>query len=209
MTTGGEGGMVTTQDEKYWEAIWSYKDHGKSWSSVYDKEELSGFRWVHDTIGINGRLPEMQSAIGRIQLVMMPKWISARRANGLRILNTAATLSALRVAYPPITVGHAWYRAYVFVRPEALKTGWTRDRIIQAMNDNGVPCSQGSCSEVYLEKCFTSAGISPATRLPAAQELGETSLMFLVHPTLTEDEISKTCDTLVRVVQQATLENVA
>jgi len=209
ITTGGEGGMVTTQDEKYREAIWSYKDHGKSWSSVYDKKSPSGFSLMHDTIGINGRLPEMQSAIGRIQLGMMPEWIRARRANGHRILDTAATLSALRVAYPPSTVGHAWYRAYVFVRSEALKIGWTRDRIIKAMNVNGVPCSQGSCSEVYLEKCFTSAGISPGTRLPAAQELGETSLMFLVHPTLTEDEISKTCDTLVKVVQQATLENAA
>jgi len=139
----------------------------------------------------------------------MPEWISARRANGHRILDTAATLSSFRVAYLPDTVGHAWYRAYVFVRPEALKTGWTRDRIIQAMNDNGVPCSLGSCPKVYLEKYFTSVGISSATRLPAAKELGETSLMFLLHPTLTEDEISKTCDTLVRVVQQATLENAA
>jgi len=209
ITTGGEGGMVTTQNEAYWQTVWSYKDHGKSFSAVYEKEHPPGFRWVHESIGINGRMPEMQSAIGRIQLGKLPEWILARRQNGERILDAASKLPGLRVSHPPEAVGHAWYRAYVFIRPEALRSGWSRDRIVDAINDNGVPCQIGSCSEVYMEKCFSSLGLTPAKRLPVAQELGETSLMFLVHPTLTDQEVEKTCDILARVMKQATQQNAA
>ena len=96
--------------------------------------------------------------------------------------------------------GHAQYKTYVFVRPDRLKDGWTRDRIIDEINRAGVPCYQGSCSEVYLEKAFDGTGWRPEARLPAAKELGETSLMFLVHPTLTDAEIDKTCAAIRQVI---------
>ena len=70
-------------------------------------------------------------------------------------------------------------------------------------NALGVPCFQGSCSEVYLEKAFDGTGYRPEPRLPVAQELGETSLMFLVHPTLTPAEIAQTCAAIAQVLQQA------
>jgi dTDP-4-amino-4,6-dideoxygalactose transaminase len=66
-----------------------------------------------------------------------------------------------------------------------------------------VPCFSGSCSEVYLEKAFDNTGLRPAERSPIAKELGETSLMFLVHPTLTQSEIDKTCQTLSNVLKEA------
>ena len=67
----------------------------------------------------------------------------------------------------------------------------------------GVPCYTGSCSEVYLEKAFVDRGLAPAERLPAARELGETAMLFLVHPTLTDQEIAKTCDVLADVMHLA------
>jgi hypothetical protein len=64
----------------------------------------------------------------------------------------------------------------------------------------GVPCFQGSCSEVYLERAFDGTGWRPEPRLPIAKELGETSLMFLVHPTLTNGEMEKTAAVLSEVL---------
>ena len=203
MTTGGEGGMVTTDDRALWSRMWSYKDHGKSWEAVYEREHPPGFRWLHESFGTNWRMTEMQAAIGRIQLKQMPQWHKARRRNAMAILDAARALTGLRVPEVPVDVQHAWYKCGVFVEPEGLKSGWDRDRIMNEIVARGVPCFSGSCSEVYLEKAFDGTGWQPASRLPVAKELGETSLMFLVHPTLTEEEIQKTCDVLSEVVRQA------
>jgi dTDP-4-amino-4,6-dideoxygalactose transaminase len=197
MTTGGEGGMVTTNDPDAWEKVWSYKDHGKSYDAVYHREHPPGFRWLHESFGTNMRLTEMQSAIGRIQLRRMPDWHAARTANAERILSTAERFGgALRVPRPPADIEHGWYKCYVFVRPEGLKSGWNRDRVMNVINEHGVPCFSGSCSEVYLEKAFEGTGLRPRHRLPVARELGETSLMFLVHPTLSEEAVELTCDAI-------------
>ncbi len=203
MTTGGEGGMVTTQNADWWAKMWSYKDHGKSFDAVYNRVHPAGFRWVHESFGTNWRLTEMQSAIGRIQLTRMPAWHDARKANAQAILGTASEMPALRTPMPPAHIEHAWYKAYAFVRPEQLKADWTRDRILSEMTARGVPCYSGSCSEVYLEKAFEGTGLRPASRLPVAQELAETSLMFLVHPTLTPREIELTQEVLRSVVTAA------
>ena len=203
MTTGGEGGMVTTDDHELWAKVWAYKDHGKSWEAVYEREHATGFRWVHESIGSNWRMLEMQAAIGRVQLQEMPSWQNARARNAARIFEAAGELRALRVPQIPNHIRHAWYKAYVFVRPEALKTEWPRDRIIAEINGRGVPCYQGSCSEVYLERAFDDVPGRPKERLPVAKELGETSLMFLVHPTLTSEEVAKTGDVLRDVMMMA------
>ena len=203
MTTGGEGGMITTNDRELWSKMWSYKDHGKSWEAVYEMEHPPGFRWLHESFGTNYRMTEMQSAIGRIQLKRMSKWHEARTFNANKILDTARTLPGLRVPLIPLNIQHAWYKCYVFVDPEHLNEGWDRDRIMNTIMSKGVPCYSGSCSEVYLEKAFDDTGWRPTERLPVAKELGETSLMFLVHPTLTDTEIQKTCDVLTSVMELA------
>ncbi len=207
MTTGGEGGMVTTNDRELWSRMWSYKDHGKSWEAVYDREHPPGFRWLHDSFGTNWRMTEMQAAIGRIQLTRMSDWSSKRLANANAIWNAAKKLKGLRV--PDLscdgcrnecdqTTGcnHAAYKCYVFVEG----TEDDRDAIMSSINEQGVPCFSGSCSEVYLERAFDKTSFRPKERLPNAKLLGETSLMFLCHPTLTEDEIQKTCNVITSVV---------
>ena len=204
MTTGGEGGMVTTNDESLWRKMWSYKDHGKSYEAVYEREHAPGFRWLHESFGTNWRMTEMQAAIGRIQLKRMADWTQKRRNNAEKIWQTARECNGLRVANIPDTMGHAAYKCYVFVEPQQLNTDWNRDRIMNEIAARGVPCFSGSCSEVYLEKAFDNTNYRPAEPLPVARELGETSLMFLVHPTLTEEEITKTCAVLKEVMVLAT-----
>ncbi len=217
MTTGGEGGMVTTNDESLWRAMWSFKDHGKSYEAVYERQHPPGFRWLHESFGTNWRMLEMQAVIGRIQLKRMKSWTEARARNANSILNICKKFLSLRV--PTFKCGscagtcsnlgssqgciHANYKCYVYVRPENLNAGWSRDRIIEEINSLGVPCYQGSCSEVYLEKAFDNTGWRPKERLPVSKELGETSIMFLVHPTLTRDEIQKTCDVIEQVMTLA------
>lgn len=203
MTTGGEGGMVTMANKDYWSRAWSYKDHGKSWEAVYERAHAPGFRWLHESVGTNWRMLEMQAVIGRIQLTRMANWTAARTHNAQQIFNAARQSSALHVPEIPNSVTHGFYKAYVFAKPEALKTDWSRDRIVHEINANGVPCYQGSCSEVYLEKAFDHAPGRPEKRLPMARQLGETSIMFMVHPTLRADEIAKTGDVLKSVMQQA------
>lgn len=200
MTTGGEGGMVTTNDERLWSAVWSLKDHGKSWDAVYRREHPPGFRWLHESFGTNWRMLEMQAVIGRIQIRRMQEWHAQRLSNACRIWNVAKKLPALRVPDIPSHIEHAAYKCYVFVDSHKLAAGWSRDRILAEINHQGVPCYIGSCSEVYLEKAFDHTEFVPRQPLPSARQLGESSLMFLVHPTLTEEEISKTCSVLAGVV---------
>jgi dTDP-4-amino-4,6-dideoxygalactose transaminase len=223
MTTGGEGGMVTTNDEALWRAMWAYKDHGKSYEAVYERQHPPGFRWLHESFGTNWRMLEMQAVIGRIQLRRMEEWTAQRSANAealatalapfagsegpVRVPQFGCALSCrVRSAGPQAcsqACQHAQYKFYAYVRPENLAEGWTRDRIVQAFMDRGVPCYQGSCSEVYLEKAFDGTGWRPEKRLPVARELGETSLMWLVHPTLRPEDIKRTQEVMVEVLTAA------
>lgn len=203
MTTGGEGGMVTTNDRELWSRMWSIKDHGKSWEAVYERQHAPGFRWLHESFGTNWRMMEVQAVIGRIQLRRMADWHLRRAASAQRIWECATSLRGLRVPLAPEGSVHAAYKCYVFVEPEQLKADWSRDRILDEIAARGVPCFSGSCSEVYLEKAFDGTGWRPEVRLPVAKELGETSLMFLVHPTLTNAEIEKTCAVLKAVMEEA------
>ena len=221
MSTGGEGGMVTTNDEDLWRAMWSFKDHGKSYEAVYERLHSPGFRWLHESFGTNWRMLEMQGVIGRMQLGRMADWTAKRTQNAVDIWSACRPFAALRV--PKFSCdgcprqcethvnaagcAHAHYKCYVYVKPESLKKGWSRDRVIDEINALGVPCYQGSCSEVYLEKAFDNTGWRPEIRLPVAKALGETSLMFLVHPTLTADEIQKTCNAITHVMRLASADN--
>ena len=195
MSTGGEGGMVTTNDKELWSKMWSYKDHGKSWNSVYETTHPAGFRWLHDSFGTNFRLTEMQAAIGRIQLKRMPVWHQTRLRYANKIWSAATQCSSLRVPEVPVSIEHGAYKCYVFVE------NGKRDEYMKEINAEGVPCYSGSCSEVYLEKAFDGTGWRPEKRLQAAKELGETSLMFLCHPTLTQEEIDLTCCVIHKVCQ--------
>lgn len=213
ITTGGEGGMVTTDNRDFWSRMWSFKDHGKSWEAVYERKHPPGFRWVHESFGTNWRLTEMQAAIGRIQLARMPKWKAARTANAGVLVDALARFAGKNgaVRVPMLadkqSMGnnshHAFYKLYAYVRPENLSEGWSRDRIIKEINEFGVPCYQGSCSEVYLERAFDGTPWRPSEPFAVAHELGETSIMFLVHPTLTDAEMEKASVGITAILELA------
>jgi dTDP-4-amino-4,6-dideoxygalactose transaminase len=228
MTTGGEGGMVTTNDKDLWATMWSFKDHGKNFDAVYSNKHSVGFRWLHESFGTNWRMLEIQAAIGRIQLRRMAEWTKRRNINAKKLSSALRPFTSLAgpIRLPQFCCNidvtlcrqgckfdnieqckdcciHGYYKFYAYVRPENLADGWNRDRIIEAINSEGVPCYQGTCSEVYLEKAFDATGWRPKQRHPVARELGETSLMWLIHPTLTDFEIKKSCDVITMVLKKA------
>jgi len=149
---------------------------------------------------------EIQGVIGRIQLRRMADWSAKRSKNAMAIWGECRRHSVVRV--PSVdnhdgTTNHAHYKCYVYVNQDQLAQGWSRDKIVEEINALGVPCYQGSCSEVYLEKAFDETGWRPEPRLPMAKELGEDALMFLVHPTLTKNEIINTCHAINKVLLMA------
>jgi dTDP-4-amino-4,6-dideoxygalactose transaminase len=206
MTTAGEGGMLVTNDRALWSRAWAYKDHGKSFEAVYERVHPPGFRWLHESFGTNWRMTEVQAAIGRVQLRRLPEWLDRRRRNAAILTERLQTIPALRVTRPPNHAGHAYYKYYAFVRPERLAEGWDRDRMLTAITAQGVACFSGSCSEIYREKAFDGTSLAPAARLPVARALGETALMLLVHPTLSEADMARTARVVEDVCAEASIE---
>lgn len=207
ITTGGEGGMITTNDEVLWQKIWAFKDHGKNYQKVYQKNHPPGFRWLHDSFGSNWRMTEMQAAIGRVQLKKLSHWLALRKRNADIWIESFKNLAALRVPLPPAGVKHAYYKFYAFLRLENLGANWDRQRILQEFNEQNIPCFTGSCSEIYLEKAFVNKKLAPPSPLPIAKLLGETSLMFLIHPTLTAGELSALASSAQGILEKATLQS--
>ena len=203
MTTGGEGGMLTTNENAIWSRAWAFKDHGKSYEAAFERKHPPGYRWLHESFGTNWRLTEMQSAIGRVLLETLPEAVGRRRELASQLSRYFAEMPQLRVTTPPDHLMHSYYKYYVFLRKERLRHGWDKERIIAAINAEGVPCYSGSCSELYLEPAFP-AELRPSERLPVARELGETALMFLVHPTLDERDMQDTSAAVAKVLACAT-----
>lgn len=189
ITTGGEGGLLTTNDDRLWEKAWSYKDHGKSWDAVYNRPHTGTFKYLHESFGTNWRLTEMQAAIGRIQLSRLPDWTQRRNQNARILVDSLSDIPGVRVPQPDSEIQHAQYKFYAFIDAARLNAGWTRDRIAQEIMARGPFCGCGSCGEIYKELAFVKTGYGPVAPLPVAHELHETSLMFQVHPTLSAEDM--------------------
>lgn len=203
LTTGGEGGMLVTDSREFWERAWSHKDHGKNYAAVFEREHHLGFRWLHDSFGSNWRITEMQSAIGRLQLAKLPQWLATRRRNADLLSRGLALVPGLRLASPPAHSAHAYYKYYAFIRPQMLRREWNMERILEALNAEGIPCGVGACSEIYREKAFTDAGLGPGRPLPVASELADSTLMFMLHPGLSAQDMHDTCAAVAKVMHAA------
>ncbi len=203
ISTGGEGGMLATNDKDLFEKIRSYRDHGKNIKLLENKKQNSGFRYIHDDFGNNFRLSEMQSAIGRIQLRKLSTWNRLRTYNANLLLENLKDLDVLRIPRPKENITHAWYKFYVYLKPNYLDSSWTRERIIEEINLEGFPAYSGSCSEIYLEKSFQNK-FNNNLILPNARTLGDNSLMFLVHPTISKKKMQRYAEVIKKVIKKAT-----
>lgn len=201
MTTGGEGGMVTFNDEAAWKRAWAYRDHGKDWDAVHSQDHEPGYRYLSHSFGSNWRLSEMQSAVGRVQLRRLAGWLDQRQRNARLFAAELAGIPGLRVPLPGAQSRHAFYKLYAYIDRNMLADGWDRQGILAAAGEAGVPIFSGTGGEIYRERAFRVYG--EYTTLPVAHELSESSLMFLVHPTLTEEHVLMMAQRLRPILQEA------
>lgn len=203
ISTGGEGGLLLLDDESAWRRAWAYKDHGKAPDPPPHDGLPGSFRWLHASIGSNFRMTEMQATIGLCQIERLDDWLDSRRRNAAILDRRLAGLPALRQTVPPPGVGHAYYRYYAFIRTDALRPGWSRDRIVASLIASGIPAGSGSCPEIYREAAFRSSPSVPMAPLPNARMLGETSMMVPVDPTLDEADMHAIGAAIARTVTMA------
>ena len=205
ISTGGEGGMITTNDKKIRDFIWSYKDHGKSYDLMQKNINAISYQKIYKGFGTNLRITEMQSAIGRIQLRKLKNWRNIRKRNAEIIISRLKKLDIARIEKPPEKFVHAWYKLYVYLDFKFIKNNWNRDKIIKEITKNGFPAFSGSCSELYMENCFIEAGLKPEIRLPNSKLLGLTSLMFVIHPTISESIMEDYAEVIYQVLKRASI----
>lgn len=204
MSTAGEGGIITTNNKEIYKKIWSYKDHGKSYDAVFNQKQHSTvFRYLHEDLGSNYRMTEIQASIGRIQLKNLDETQIIRERNADILFTTLEKLDILRIPVPPKSVKHAWYKFYAYVNEEKLSINWSRDKIINKLSTEGFPAFSGSCSEIYMEECIKKLNIQPSKRLKNAKNLGETSLCFLVDPLISNDEMHEYAKSIKQVLINA------
>ena len=195
--------MLVTSDHGVWQRAWSLKDNGKSYAATHDDQHRPGYRWLYDTVGTNSRITELQAAIGRRQLRKLAGWCDRRRKNAALLAGVMEPFDAIRVPEPPAHSEHAHYRLYVHVLEDALRHGWSRDRIIIELSEQGVPAYWGSCPEIYRERVIVDRGLQPSRPLPGARSLGASAIAFLGHPTLTDRNLRDICRVLETVLGQA------
>jgi dTDP-4-amino-4,6-dideoxygalactose transaminase len=205
MTTGGEGGMLLTNDSTLWESAWSYKDHGKNFQKVQAPHKSIGYQWVHDRFGSNYRMTEMQAAIGRVQLKKLDQWIEQRRKNAALFAQILSKNPVFRIPTPKEDLFCSYYKFYAFLNSDELSSKYSRDELLKKLSDLGIPAFSGICPEIYLENAFIERNLGPKHRLPVAKWLGETSLMFQVHPTLSATDVSDMANTVLDCLKQIEL----
>jgi dTDP-4-amino-4,6-dideoxygalactose transaminase len=203
ITTGGEGGMLLLDDDHAWKRAWAYKDHGKSWDAVHCREHPVGFRWLHESFGTNWRMTEMQAAIGRVQLGKLDDWVRLRRNNAQYLSRRLSSLPWVSLPEPGGDFFHSYYKYYLTLNAEGLRTDWDRDRIVAEINAKGMPCLAGVCPEIYREQAFVRTGFGPAKCLPVANDLGQRSILLLVHPTISSEELVNYADIVSDILKGA------
>jgi len=207
----GEGGMITFAEEEAFKRAWAYRDHGRNWDKAHEVpvgEASSQFRWLCDTFGTNARMTEVQGALGSVALVELESWLAQRALNARVLIEALAELDGIAPVVLPdflaVDSAHAFYRLYATVDPARLAEGWTRDRIIDALNAEGVPVQYGSCALISNERAFIDAEIITNVDLPGAREADETSLAFFVHPSASVADMADVAAALRKVMAVAT-----
>mgnify|MGYP006075360503 FL=1 len=191
ISTGGEGGLISTNNKKLWLKCWSLKDHGKNYNSVFFKKHKIGFRWLHDNFGSNYRMTEMQAILGRAQLKILDSQIKKRniiaslyldelrdyyeKYNILKKPNFNYKFS-LNKKYKKLSSKstHAFYRLNLFINKDKVN----QLKLLEQFNQKKIDCGVGSCPEIYREKVFKKFKLYPKKRLTNAKLLGETSITF-------------------------------
>lgn len=221
-TTGGEGGMVTTDDEEIaWKAR-SFRDHG------YDvKERLNLLEmeqklpYIHNMVGFNYRMTEMQSAIGLAELERIDTWnMPNRRRNAKIVMDRLAELPQVR--YMPVDTPerrNGWYVMAFSLDIEDMNCDIRK--FVSAVVAEGAPCWKvfwpqchtenafmnrqafGNTGFPFTSKEYTSFGSVDYSKVevPNARWHEEHTFTCFGFPTSTEEDMNQVADAIVKVIE--------
>lgn len=198
----GDGGMVTFSDPASYERAFAYRDHGRARTDIAaaHADPAPGFKWLSSSFGSNLRMTELASALALEGADRLTEWISTRRHNAVRLATALSGIEGLALATSPEYGEHAYYRLGALLDVDRFADGWTRDRVLAAIQAEGVPVQYGSCAEMYRERAVVDAGYAPAERLPGAAIAHEGSLAFFVNPTFTDTDMDDMAQAVGKVL---------
>lgn len=196
VTTGGEGGMITTNCPHLFKRAWSLKDHGKGYDKVFNTEHPPGFRWLHENIGTNWRMMPIQAVIGGHAVDELELWVQHRRKIATLYNDELKNIEGIRLTIPPDYIYHSYYKYYFFLKPERFYC--SRDELIELINKEGVFCQVGSCSEIYKEDALKH--YAPSNQLHITQKLFKTALLLKCDPSISIEQAKKDINIIKRLV---------
>lgn len=197
----GEGGVISSNKKKLFKKIWSLKENGRDYDAVYSKKHKFGYKWIHNHLGYNYRMTEMQAILGLNQLNKLNKNISIRNYFYQQIIKNYENFEAVKFQKIPKSYTNSFYRLYAIVNLNFIKSEWDRDRLIKYLNKIGIDCNVGSCSELYKEK-----GIKKYFKnnhiLPNAEILSKNSIAFNIHHKCSEKYIEFVWKSLNKTIKK-------
>jgi sugar O-acyltransferase (sialic acid O-acetyltransferase NeuD family) len=215
ISTGGEGGMVTTNNEELFKKAWSYKDHGKNYDKILDENSdlfknepprAGFFRNVHDSIGTNFRMTEIQASLGLDSLELLDEWIQIRRKNAKQLSECLKKYHFLEVLEYNEKYYHCYYKYYFYVKDSILGHKQIRDFIIQEFIKAGISAIQGSCSEIYKEGGYKNLeNHRVAMDCVNARNIIDRCVLLQTDPTYTEivmEDFIKKIDSVLQNLQK-------
>ncbi len=153
ISTGGEGGIVLTNEKQLYRKVYEYKDHGKDFKQ--QNKFLLNYNYIHNTFGTNYRITEFQSCLGRIQLKKLNKNLRTRNFIAKSIYKLSNKFPILfREPIFNKDNYNAYYVCYLFLNKNGIKKNININKIINTLRNSGIICSIGACPELYKEKVF-------------------------------------------------------
>ena len=192
MSTLGEGGMISTNNKKIYEIAWSLKDTGKNFKKFYKKNKNIGFQWLHDSIGTNARLTEIQSFSGLFQLKYLDTMLQQRKQNANYIINRLKKFTFLKFPILPKNYHHSYYRLNFLINNNSNIKKISRNIVLKDLKDK-IFIREGSCPEIYNEKYFKN---KYDFFCPNAHYIGKNSLSLQVDNSIKKENLVKTVNFL-------------
>lgn len=181
MTTG-EGGMITTDNDEYAEALRCMKSHG-------EKGEYVSFM-----LGHNYRMPEIAAAIGIAQLEKLPTFLEKRRRNAQRLTEKLSLVKRLTLPTEPEGYKHSWYLYTVRLQNSNRAE---RDKTVEELRKRGIGATVYYSTPIHLMPYYRKFAMH---RLSESEKASEQVFSLPVHPGVTLQEIDYIVDSVIEVV---------
>ena len=194
ISTGGEGGMIATNNKKLHNKIWSLKEIGKNKTKYHKVDNSSNnFPYLHDSIGTNARITEIQSCIGNYQLNKLKNYIRRRNLNAMIYYEKLKKCKYLIIPKFSSNITHSYYRYTVIINDKLIK----RSLLMKNLKMEGVECNVGGCPTIYDEKYFKKNFRINKNNFPNTEYLKDKTISFIVDQTVDKKEIRKVCNILL------------